>query len=116
MSDFTEEELKELLNKDSQSLATMIVINRTLGSYKKESKFCMIELMKRRSLGEDFQFENFIKENTQSHKINFNIPNVKSIKQEFVSSIIKEVIKGNLFSSSPEENNENDIDDLEDDD
>jgi len=111
MSDLTEEELKELLTKDSEALSTIIVINRTLGSYKKESKFCMIELMKRRSLGEDFLFENFIKENVQSHKINFNIPNIKVIKQNFISSILKEVIQGNLFSPSPESESNDDFDD-----
>ena len=103
MSEFTEEELKGLLNKDSKTLSTIIIINRTLGCYKAESKFCMIELMKRRSLGEDFKFEIFIKENVESHKVNLNIPNIKEMKHKLVASFIENAIKENLSSPTNEE-------------
>jgi hypothetical protein len=109
MSEFTELELKELLSKDSKTLAIVVVSNRVLGCYKSESKQCMIELMKRRSSGEVFEFENFIKENVQNYKINLNIPNVKEIKQKFVSSVISGIIQGSLFNDDGKEGEEEDL-------
>ena len=98
MSNFTEEELQDLLKKDSKSLCCIIIINRTLGCYKKESKQWMIELMKRRQSGEDFKFEQYIKENIEKHNIKLNIPNIKSIKKNFISGIVSEFIKGEIFN------------------
>lgn len=49
----------------SESLATIIVSFRAFGCFKNEAKKAMIELMKRREDGNDFNFESYI-----SSKIN----------------------------------------------
>lgn len=102
MSNFTEEELKEILQKDSKTLCAIIIANRTLGCYKKEHKQCMIELMKRRAAGDGFKFEDYIKEAVSKNKINLNIPNIKQMKQQVFSSIIENVLNNN-FGGTVEE-------------
>lgn len=58
----TEELQKSLamMKADSACLAAHVVLYKTLGLFKNSAILCMSELQRRRSLGEDFDFENFI--------------------------------------------------------
>ena len=84
---FTQEQLQELLKTNSQNIASLIVINRILGGFKEETKYCMVELMKRKMSGDTFDFETFIKENLEKYNIKINIPDFKSMKFEMSKMI-----------------------------
>jgi hypothetical protein len=49
-------------DKSSELLAAIIVSNRVIGLFVDESRSAMIELMTRRQLGSDFDFETYINE------------------------------------------------------
>jgi hypothetical protein len=59
----------------------------------------MIELMRRRANGDDFKFEDHIKQNIQNNKLKFNIPNIKDIKHKFTSSFINTFIQNNFIKN-----------------
>lgn len=45
---------------DSAALAAHVVLYKSLGLFKASAMICMSELLRRRSLGENFDFETFI--------------------------------------------------------
>ena len=57
----------------SKSLAAHVVIYKTLGMDEEIALLCMQELVKRRELGEDFEYETFIEEEIKK------IPQMKGI-------------------------------------
>lgn len=73
-------------------LASMIVISRILGTFRPEAKACMIELMNRKSRGDTFDFESFIKENYEKYKIKLNLQSFTSIKSKISTSIMESLI------------------------
>jgi len=46
--------------RSSEALAAIIVAHRALGAFKEESRSAMIELMKRKKAGDDFDFDGYI--------------------------------------------------------
>lgn len=53
-------ESEEILAAPSKILAGYVVVYRLLKIYRERSEACMIELMNRRSNGDDFDFESYI--------------------------------------------------------
>lgn len=49
-------------DKTSESLAAIIITYRSLGLFKDEAKQAMIELSRRKDLGDTFDFDSYIKE------------------------------------------------------
>ena len=54
------QKLQAMHQADSATLAAHVVLYKSLGLFKKSAIACMSELHRRRSLGEDFDFETFI--------------------------------------------------------
>jgi hypothetical protein len=50
------------MQSDSKALAAIIVAYRSLGICRDEAKNAMIELMRRQENGDEFNYENYIKE------------------------------------------------------
>lgn len=55
-----QQRLLEIPQVDSKLLAAHVVIYRTLGINKEFAVACMEELVRRRGLGDDFDYENYI--------------------------------------------------------
>jgi len=89
----TLEEEKELLQRDSKTLAVMIIANRVLGGNKTETKKCMIALMKRRLDGDKFEFENFIEDCVKEYKIDINLDLFEDIRKELMKSLADNIVK-----------------------
>ena len=103
--DLPQNVIQRILKQDSEMLATHVVVNRILGSFREEAKLAMIELMRRRMQDkEEFAFEKFIKEEVEATNIDLKTPSVQEIKREIIGSIV-----GQLFA-----NKQPDIDDEED--
>lgn len=49
-----------MINKSSETLAYIIVAYRSLGLFKSEARDAMIELMRRKESGDNFDYEQFI--------------------------------------------------------
>jgi hypothetical protein len=71
-------------NKPSEVLAAIIVSNRVIGLFAAESRSAMIELMTRRQLGSDFNFESYIEQK------------VKEITPEKSSNIDNDIINNSI--------------------
>lgn len=71
-------------NKPSEVLAAIIVSNRVIGLFTAESRSAMIELMTRRQLGSDFNFESYIEQK------------VKEITPEKSSNIDNDIINNSI--------------------
>jgi len=98
--------IKQILQQDSKMLATHIVVNRILGSFREEAKLAMAELMRRRMQNkDDFKFEEFIKNEVQNTNIDLKMPTVQEIKKEIIGSII-----GQMFHKHTNEEFEESID------
>lgn len=54
------QKLEAMKQADSATLAAHVVLYKGLGLFKKSAIACMSELQRRRSLGEEFDFESFI--------------------------------------------------------
>lgn len=111
---FTQEQLQELLKTDSKNIASLIVINRILGGFKEETKFCMIELMKRKINGDTFDFESFINESLEKYNIKINIPDFKSMKFE-MSKMISDTFVSTMMDLN-KTNNANSAESIDEDD
>ncbi len=61
--------LQQVASSPSESLASYVVLNRTLNMEAEFAKKCMVELMRRRELGDDFAFEEWIEEKCQTVKV-----------------------------------------------
>lgn len=57
------------MNAQSIDLAAYVVAYRVLGFDHEFASFCMMELMRRRHLGEDFNFEEYIESKTKELEI-----------------------------------------------
>jgi len=90
----TPEDEAKLLSQDSKTLAVMVIANRVLGGYKKESRKCMIELMRRRLSGDKFEFEKFIEDGAKEYKININLNLLKDLKKQVTKSLAADMLKG----------------------
>ena len=49
-------------NKTNETLASMVIVYRVLGILKIEAKSAMVEILKRKSQGSDFDFDKFIED------------------------------------------------------
>jgi len=83
----------DVSNKNSEALASVVVIHRVLGSYKNESKICMIELMKRRQCGEDFNFEEFIGTKVEEYQFTINTNPVFEMKNMLSKNIAASMVE-----------------------
>ncbi|HUU87005.1 MAG TPA: hypothetical protein VMX17_04540 [Candidatus Glassbacteria bacterium] len=93
--DLPKDVIEKILKQDSEMLATHVVANRILGSFREEAKLAMTELMRRRMQDKDkFAFEEFIREEVKSTNIDLKLPSVQEIKREIIGSIV-----GQLFSN-----------------
>jgi|SRR3972149_4172990 len=63
-----------IIYSDSQSLAAQIVIYKMLGLNKQYALLCMEELFRRRELGEDFDYEEYIEEKLAKSKTDLPKP------------------------------------------
>lgn len=52
--------MEDLKDKQSEGLASIVVVYRTFGLFKDDAKNAMAELMRRKDDGDLFEFENFI--------------------------------------------------------
>lgn len=76
----------DLMQASSGGLAAMVVAYKTLGINKEMALHCMTELGRRRKLGEDFNFEEFIEE--ESKKVQkFQPMDLSKIAQSFSTNI-----------------------------
>jgi len=74
----------------SQKICSMIVCDRYFGIDEELAIACMEELSNRRLLGDDFDFENYIDEKlNELPKLDFSIPDIKSILGNIISGINK---------------------------
>lgn len=106
-------EQQDIEKMDSINLASMVVLNRALGSFRQEAKLCMIELMKRKSAGDAFDFETFIAENSEKYKIKLNLQSFATIKSKISTTLMKSIIDiGSGKSIDVEEAGEEDEDDF----
>ena len=109
----TQEEITKMTGQD---LAAFVVMHRCLGQFQEEAKMSMIELMRRKVAGDQFDFQAFIEENTKKCAINFNIPSFTATKQKLNKTIINTVIDILKDTTMGQENqSQNNIDDEEDD-
>lgn len=78
-------DLKEKINAEipSKGIAAFVVLYKVLGIQKEFAIFCMEELARRRSLGEDFDFETYIEE-----KVNL-MPKQEIIDIKSITGLIK---------------------------
>lgn len=83
---------EELLQKDSKTLATIIIVNRVLGSYRNEAKVSMMILMQRRNDGDKFQFEKFIVDGAKEYKIDINLNLLDDLKQQIFASLANDIV------------------------
>lgn len=76
----------DISHLDSKSLASYIIAYKALGLNKEIAIECMNELSKRRNLGDEFEFENFIEQELEKlPKITppQNISNIFSLIKQF---------------------------------
>ena len=74
----------------SEKLCQMIVSSRYIGFGKELEKECMLELAKRRSNGEIFEFEKNIQDNLNSlPKLSFNFPDLREVLNNAIGSKLK---------------------------
>ncbi len=76
------QKFKAMQQADSAILAAHVVLYKTLGLFKNSAIVCMSELHRRRSLGEEFDFESLI--DTETNKI----PKVQSIDFNLVRGLM----------------------------
>lgn len=86
-------DIEKILEQDSKTLATVIIANRVLGSFREEAKKCMIALMKRRQDGDKFEFEKFIEDGVSEYKIEINMNMFDDFKKQMTNYIIKDIAK-----------------------
>jgi hypothetical protein len=79
--DVSNETIKDnIIHYDSKKLCQIIVSNRYLNMNKDLAILAMQELSKRRQLGDDFNFEEFIEKSLEElPKINFSMPDLRMI-------------------------------------
>ena len=84
---YSDQDIKDSFPKQpSAKLADIIVSYRYIGLYKDLSILAMEELSKRRSLGDTFQFEQYIDDNIKTlPKLDFQLPNLANILKTFGS-------------------------------
>lgn len=83
--DFSEEEIKNNLPKQSSTkLADIVLSFRYLGLYKELSVSAMEELAKRRLDGDSFQYEKYIEDNLNNlPKLDFKVPDFNNILKTY---------------------------------
>jgi len=102
--DLSVEDIQKILKQDSQMLATHVVVNRVLGSFREEAKLAMAELMRRRiKENENFDFENFIINETNETKISLKTPNFQQMKKEIFGNIIQQLFANKNIIEDEEE-------------
>jgi len=102
--DLSVEDIQKILKQDSQMLATHVVVNRVLGSFREEAKLAMAELMRRRiKENENFDFENFIINETNETKISLKTPNFQQMKKEIFGNIIQQLFANKNIIKDEEE-------------
>jgi len=102
---------EQIQNMTSLNLASMVIIHRSLGAYKEEAKLCMIELMKRKAAGDEFDFEKYIKENESKYKVKPVIQSFASIKSQMSTAMMKTIIDikaGKIDNTNNEEDDDDD--------
>lgn len=78
----------------SEKLCEMIVCDRYLGFCPEIAVFCMEELSRRRSNGDQFDFETYIEQQFQTlPKLNFSMPDLQSVLSSLSNSIKTEFHK-----------------------
>lgn len=74
----------------SQKICSMIICDRYLGIDENLAIACMEELGKRRSLGDDFDFESYIDEKlNELPKLDFSMPDLRSMLGSMISGVNK---------------------------
>lgn len=106
----SKEEIDCIVKDDSKSLAARVVVFRMLNSFREEAKVAMAELMKRRQLGEIFDFETFIETQVKENSIDLKIPSFNNLKRNFMEKSIYNLMSGII---NEKDNNEDDDDDDE---
>lgn len=113
MEQLTQTDIEKMSSID---LASMVIIHRALGAYKNEAKLCMIELMKRKAKGDNFDFEGFIKTESQKYQIKLNIPKFADVRAKMSNALIGAVIAMNKDSIEEKQEDDNDEEDNNDED
>lgn len=72
----------EFKSKPSDLLAAVIVTNKTLGSYKQESKWAMEELTRRKANGDQFNYHEYIEKHVNS------MPKVDTKKFDLINQFL----------------------------
>lgn len=104
---------EQIQNMTSLNLASMVIIHRAMGAYKEDAKLCMIELMKRKAGGDEFDFEKFIKENEGKYKIKPVIQSFASIKSQMSTAMMKTIMDIKTEKIDNIDNDEDEDDDLD---
>ena len=92
--EFTPEQLADILKTDSESLASVIIANRVLGCYKEATKQCMIELMKRKLGGDEFDYEGFINNKVKELNFTVNLNGISKMKNKLSQEISLALVGG----------------------
>lgn len=104
--------LSKILSSSTENIALFVATNRLLNSNKEETKQCMIELMKRKAQGDEFDFVSYIEKTTQDNKFNLNLKPFASVKQQissvFTSALME--VQANPETTDDGEDEEDDID------
>ncbi len=84
-----------LHQSSSEQLAAQIVVYKSLGINKSLALCCMLELARRRNLGEDFQYENFIEDELKKipQISNYNITKLVNDIKFSVGSVTEKLQK-----------------------
>ena len=89
--DLPKDVAEKILKQESEMLATHVVVNRVLGSFREEAKLAMIELMRRRMQGDEFDFESFIAKETDETCISLQTPSLHELKKEIIGKVVSQL-------------------------
>lgn len=84
-------DIETILKSSTENIATFIAANKMFNTFKQETKLCMIELMKRKAAGDEFDFQKHIDNIIKSNNINLNLKPYASVKQQ-ISSIVTDAM------------------------
>lgn len=87
------QQLKEIGQAQSKVLAAYIVLYRSLGMFKTIAVVCMEELARRRILGEEFDYENYIEAELNK------LPKTKPLDFNLLQGLLNTQILSNLVKS-----------------
>jgi len=87
--DLTDQQMEEISQRSSETLAGIVATSRILGALKAEAKFAMYELMKRRvKEGDQYDYETEITTIIKEAQVDIKLPSVSELKRKYIENAI----------------------------